>query len=359
MSDSGPFRVAIVGCGNIAQSYFSTIAKRPEELKIVGAFDLDRSRAEALTKEHGGKVYETLDAVLGDPQVEAVINLTIHQAHVEVCTKCFEAGKHVLTEKPIALDPGDAMRLVDLARRKRVRFAAAPTTSLGEAQQTAWKLIRDGRLGTVRVVYAERNWGRIEGWHPNPGPFYAVGAMYDVGVYPLMFATAIFGNAVRAGAFGKVVNPDRVTKEGKPFHIDTADWLCGVVEFASGTMMRLTSSFYVGPTKQTGLEFHGDKASIVTNDTPFDAKVELRDFGTSEWTDQPLVRPGYDGIDWSRGVIDLREAVRDNREPRCSGAQAAHVVEIIAAMHASAKSGGKSIDIRSTFEPPLPMEWAS
>src|SRR4029079_10654458 len=127
----------------------------------------------------------------------------------------------------------------------------------------------------------------------NPGPFYAVGAMFDVGVYPLMFATTMFGGAKSVSAFGKAVHPDRVTKEGKPFHIDTPDWLCGYVEFASGPVMRLTSTFYVGATQQTGFEIHGDIASIVTNDAAFDAAVELRDIAGKEWAAQPLIRPGY------------------------------------------------------------------
>ncbi len=112
------------------------------------------------------------EAILADDAVDLVINLTIHNAHVEVIAQCLNAGKHVYSEKPIALTSEEAWKLVALAEEKGRCFGCAPITMLGEAQQTAWKAIRDGLLGTVRVAYVEVNWGRIEAWHPAPVPFY-------------------------------------------------------------------------------------------------------------------------------------------------------------------------------------------
>ena len=167
-------RVAIVGCGNIADAYVEQI-QTYDHVDLVGFADLLADRAEAFAQEHGGIAYADLAALLADPAVDVVVNLTIHHAHVEVITDCLEAGKHVYTEKPFAMRYADATRLLALAEDKGLRLSSAPITYMGEAQQTAWKTLRSGRLGPVRLAYAELNHGRIETWHPNPVPFYDVG----------------------------------------------------------------------------------------------------------------------------------------------------------------------------------------
>src|SRR6185295_11959721 len=114
----------------------------------------------------GCRAYPSMEALLADERVELVVNLTIHHAHAATTRLCLEAGKHVHSEKPMALTYEDARGLVELARQKGLRLGCSPFTYMGEAQQTAWKAIREGKLGTVRVAYAEVNWGRIESWHP-------------------------------------------------------------------------------------------------------------------------------------------------------------------------------------------------
>ncbi|GCE11864.1 Gfo/Idh/MocA family protein [Tengunoibacter tsumagoiensis] len=349
--------IVIVGCGNIAGAYAKTLQPHTH-IKLLGATDIDYTRAQAYVETYGGYAYESLDAVLADENVDLIVNLTIHHAHAEVITRCLNAGKHVYSEKPLALTSEESWALVRLAEEKGLRLACAPITILGEAQQTAWKLIRDGELGTVRLAYAECNWGRIESWHPAPGPFYAVGPLFDVGVYPLTILTTIFGPARRVTGFGKVLFPDRVTKEGIPFHIETPDFLTAAIEFANGSVVRLTTNFYVGHhNKQKGIEFHGDRGSLYLNDWQnFNGTVSFTEFG-KEYQPVPLVKEGYPGTEWSRGVLDMADAINDNQPQRITGAQAAHVVDIICAINSSWQEG-HPVTITSEFAPPAPMSWA-
>jgi predicted dehydrogenase len=354
---TNPLRVAIVGCGNIAGPYARTIKPYADVVELVGATDIDLPRAQALVDQYGGRVYSSLDEMLQDPNIDLIINLTIHHAHPEVITKCLNAGKHVHSEKPLALTYEEAKALVELAEAKGLRLSCSPITFMGEAQQTAWKAIRDGKLGTVRVVYCEVNWGRIESWHPNPGPFYQVGALFDVGVYPLTLCTTFLGPARKVTAYGKVLYPDRVTKEGIPFHIDTPDWVVAAVELANGTVVRLTTNFYVGNhSKQKGLEFHGDEGSLFLGSfQDFHAPVEFSVFrGTYEPV--PYVREPFQGIEWGRCVVEIAEAMAEGRPQRATGAQAAHVVEILCAIQKSYMEG-RPVEVTSDFPPPWPMEW--
>ncbi len=351
-----PLRVGIVGCGNIAGPYARTLRPYPQ-VELLGATDIDLARAQALVDAHGGQCYPSLETMLADPRLDLVINLTIHHAHPAVITQCLEAGKHVHSEKPLALTYAEAQALVDLAANKGLRLSCAPITFMGEAQQTAWKAIRDDMLGPVRVVYAEVNWGRIESWHPDPGPFYDVGPLFDVGVYPLTLCTTFLGPARRVTAFGKVLFPDRVTKEGIAFHIDTPDWGVAAIELESGAVVRLTTNFYVGHhSKQKGLEYHGDKGSLYLGSfQDFQATVEYTDFG-GVYQPLALVREPFTGTEWGRTVVEMADAMVEDRPQRATGAQAAHVVEILCAIQQSYNEG-RPVDVTSNFVPPSPMPW--
>jgi predicted dehydrogenase len=320
--------------------------------------DLEFQRAEKLAGEYGRRAYPSAEAVLADEAVDLVVNLTIHHAHTQIITQCLEAGKHVYSEKPLSLTYEEAQGLVDLARRRGLRLGCSPFTYMGEPQQTAWKVIKEGRLGPVRLVYAEVNHGRIESWHPAPGPFYEVGALFDVGVYPLTILTAMFGPARKVLGYGRVLYPDRVTKEGIPFHISTPDFVTAVLELEGGPLVRLTTNFYVsGQTKQKGIEFHGDLGSLhLGNWQRFDTSVEFAEYG-QQYQPVPLLKEPYPGTEWGRGVLDMVQAIREDRPHRATGEQAAHVVEILEAI-ASSVASGRAVELRSSFSPPAMMEWA-
>jgi predicted dehydrogenase len=369
--DQQTLNIAIVGCGSIAGPYAKTL--RPySQLKLLGATSRTLKRAEDFVATFGGKVYPSLEAILADDAVDLVINLTIHHAHVDVITQCLNAGKDVYSEKPIALTSEEAWELVALAEEKGRRFGCAPITMLGEAQQTAWKAIREGMLGTVRVAYAEVNWGRVEVWHPSPAPFYDVGPLFDVAVYPLTILTTIFGPARSVTAFGKVLYPDRVSKDGVPFHITTPDFSIAAIEFAHGVVARLTTNFYVGfHSKQRGIEFHGDKGSLyLSNWHDFNGMVEYADFASlppagDPYKPIPFVKEPYAGktgdplsnVEWSRGILDMAEAMQENRHQRITAAQAAHVVDIVRGIQEASREG-RRVEITSKFPQPTPMEWA-
>jgi predicted dehydrogenase len=353
-----PLRVAIVGCGNIAGPYARSLAGH-DDVDLVAATDVDPARAAAFAAEHGIRAHDTLEALLADPEVDLVINLTVHHAHHAVSKQALQAGKHVYSEKPMALEAHEARELVELARSNGLRLACAPTTFLGEAQQTAGAIIRNGELGTVRAVYADVNWGRIETWHPAPIPFYDVGVLVDVGVYPLTIATAFLGPAVAIEARGWDLLPDRVTTSGEPYRIGSPDLIIAAVELAGGAVIRLTGSFYVGrPIREPGrLEFHGDVASLALSSfQDFDATVE-RGLAGEAWEPEPYVREPYRGIDWGRGVADLARALVDDRPQRVTGEHAAHVVDILSAARRSMRERTR-VAIESTFEPPALMDWA-
>lgn len=349
-------RVALVGCGNIGPRYAARIVALPG-LELVGATDPVPGRAAELVAEFGGREHDSLEALLADDAVDTVVNLTVATSHAEVTAASLEAGKHVHTEKPVALRYEEARELAALADRLGLRLSCAPATLLGESLQTAWKAIRDGAIGRVRAVYAEANWGRIESWHPSPEGLYAAGPLVDVGIYPLTAVTAMLGPVRRVVGYGTTLQPERVRLDGTPFRPGAPDFAVGVLELEPGVVVRLTATFWVGAGKQRGLELHGDEASLYlpTWDV-FDSRVETTADGET-YTSLPLVREPFHGIDWARALVDLAEAIEEGRPHRAGADHAAHVVEVLNAIEESAREGGP-VDVRSSFDPPEPMEWA-
>ncbi len=358
MAESGnALNVAIVGCGNIATRYAEQI-QCYAHVNLLGFSDILEDKARQFVKQYGGKLYPRLDDVLSDTRVDAVVNLTIHHAHAEVITRCLEGGKHVHTEKPFAMTYRDASRLVQLAEGKHLRLSSAPITYMGEAQQTAWKVIRDGGLGKIRLVYSEINHGRIETWHPNPEAFYDVGVLWDVGPYPLTLLTTFFGRISRVRAFGRVIHPDRKTEEGRSFRIEVPDCVFATIEMEEGPLVRLSANFYAKGSKQGGsMEIHGDGGRLFLGDFQgFSAPVEYARFG-EDYQSVPYLKEPYDGIEFARGIEDLADAILNDRPHRASAKRAAHVVEVIESINRSIESG-EVIEITSCFSPPSPMEWS-
>ncbi len=351
-------RIGLIGCGNIAGRYLDTL-KEVEGLEMAAVFDLDTEKAAAFAKTYSLPWIASIQELLDDDSIDLILNLTIHHAHFEVTRTALEAGKHVFSEKPLAMTPEEAHELVRIADEHGVRLGCAPVTFLGEAQQTLAKEVQSGKLGDIRVVYAEVNHGRIESWHPAPEPFYQVGPIWDVAPYPVTFITSILGPVRSARAWGKMVHPHRTTKDGDSFTLETPDFVMAMLELETGTTVRLTANFYVAAMtpSQQNVEFHGLKgSSLIESWFNFQSPVRSADFGNT-MEEVPLAFPSaFAGtVEWSRGLQDMADAIRQNRPHRCSGAHAAHVTEVLHAIHQSIEADGAVQLISSGF--PLPSPW--
>ncbi|MEW6360109.1 MAG: Gfo/Idh/MocA family oxidoreductase [Planctomycetota bacterium] len=361
MATEKPVGIGFVGCGNIAGPYAKSVLTHKDRLKIVGAADVDPARAEAFAKEHGGRAFGSYEEMLDCDEVEIVVNLTIHLAHAEVTRQALDAGKHVHSEKPLATKRKDAVGLVSLVKKRGLLLGCSPFVILGEAQQTLWKAVRDGMIGRPLEAMAEMMHGRIESWHPNPGPFYGEGAgpMLDVGCYPLNVLTSILGpvESVRGAAATRI--PERTIasgpKAGEAFRVITPDHVNGLLQFACGAGGRLGASFTVAKTVHTGVEIHGTAGALrLESPTSFNSPVQFCPIGSKEWQPVPYVADPFKGIEWSRGLLDMADAIRTGRRPRCTGEQAAHILDICLSILDAAEKG-KEVKVASTFASPEPV----
>ncbi len=150
--------IAIIGTGFVADYYMTTLRNYPQ-LKLLGAFDRSAERLKIFAAHYNVRAYESFEAILADKDVQIVLNLTTPESHYAISRAALEAGKHVYSEKPLAMDFNDAKALVEFAEANGLTLAAAPANGLSDAQKLVSHSISE--IGTPRLVYAEMEDGPV------------------------------------------------------------------------------------------------------------------------------------------------------------------------------------------------------
>ncbi|MFI7382541.1 Gfo/Idh/MocA family protein [Streptomyces sp. NPDC049813] len=356
---SGPVGVAVVGAGVVSEQYLSTLPGFPD-VRVLAVADLDVARAEAAARVHGVPFAGDVATVLAEPDVELVVNLTVPAAHVEVARAALHAGKHVYGEKPIALLPAEAEKLLAAADERGLLVGSAPDTFLGAGLQSALRAVGAGHIGTpVAASTAVRSLGP-EGWHPDPAFFYQPGAgpLLDLGPYHLTALVALFGGVERVAASVRRAREDRVAgagpAAGRSFPVAVPTHVSALLDFASGPTA--TSVFsWDSAHAHIGFEVIGTEGALAVPDpNTFRGPLRLRPNGATEWTELP-VRGRTDGR--GLGVVDMARAIRTGGRPRASGALALHVLRTMTAITDSATRGEFTRVPPQTPPAPLPADW--
>jgi diketogulonate reductase-like aldo/keto reductase/predicted dehydrogenase len=331
---------AFVGAGAVAEKYAAGLGE--SSLRLTAVCDREVDRARRLAADQDATAYADLGTMLSAEEAPLVVNLTSHAAHAPVTERCLAADRHVFSEKPLALDPDRADRLVETAAERGVALGCAPTNHRCDAQRHARSFLADGRLGAVRLAYATAHVGRVTSWHSRPDSFLAVGPLYDGAVYPLSLLVSWFGPVERVRRADAVDAWPEGNVE-RPPHVETT------LSFASGPTVSLRASFYVDHRSREfyGLELHGDDGTLYLRDTG--ALAAERDSVTVRGSDrEPTVAPHPQPRrerPYLAGPERLARAVERGSLPRTSARRAAHVVRVCAAVEAAADAGGSvSVD---------------
>ena len=346
------YKVGIIGVGNISPAYIKG-CRAFDILDLVACADIDLDKARTVAAENNIPVACSVDELLADPTIDIVINLTIPAVHAEVSLKALNAGKHIDSEKPWATSLSDGKAIIDTAAAKGLRVGCAPDTFLFGQHQTARKLIDEGAIGDPVAAVGFMLGHGPEGWHPNPDFFYAPGGgpMFDMGPYYVTCLVALLGPAVRVSGAARASFPTRTTSKGRTLPVNVPTHYTGTVEFASGALATLITSFDVWGHRLPQMEIYGSVGSIAIPDpNGYDPRtVKLFVPGQHDWE----VMPVSHREDWARGIglADMAYGIRDGRPHRASGALAYHVLEI---MHAfsTAYESGTYVTLQSTVDRP-------
>lgn len=351
-------KIGVIGVGVISAQYFAELPKLPG-VQLIAVADLDEARAAQVGAEQG---VESLgvDALLADPRIDAVLNLTIPAAHVDISTRALLAGKHVFTEKPLGLTPQEAAPLLALASAHGLRMGSAPDTVLGTGIQTARAALDSGAVGDP--VAASVQWASPghELWHPHPQFYYQPGGgpLFDMAPYYLSSLVTLFGPVRRVSGVMSGSSRERTVATGPQattvIPVDVATHVSAILEHRDGMTSTVTVSFEVWASRTPLFEVYCTAGSIAVPDpNRFSDPVEVWTAATGDWAPVP-VSAGY--VDAGRGVglADMARAIGTDRPHRASGDLAFHVLDIMTAVQDAAREH-RVVELTSIVERPEPV----
>lgn len=351
-------KIGIIGTGNIFRAYVKG-CRAFHILEIAACADIDLGKAEARAAEFDVPRACSVEELLADPEIQIAVNLTIPQAHAEVSLTAIDAGKHVHSEKPLAVTREDGQKILAAAKEKGVLVGCAPDTFLGGGQQTCRKLIDDGWIGEpVAAVGFMISHGH-ESWHPNPAIFYQTGAgpLFDVGPYYLTGLVNLLGPVRRVSASARISFPERIaTSEqhyGRKIPVEVPTHVSGTLDFVAGPVGTLITSFDIWASNLPRIEIYGSEGSLsVPDPNIFGGSVLVRRAGAHEWSESPHTHSPDVGR--GIGVAEMAYAVAYGRPHRTDGELAYHVLDLMHAFVESSESG-RHIKIASRCAQPAPL----
>lgn len=189
-------KLGILGAGGIASTMAKTVAGMKDvEAYAVAARDLERARVFA-QKYEVKKAYGSYEEMLADDEVELVYIATPHSHHYLHAKMCLEAGKNVLCEKAFTVNAEQAQKLFDLAKEKKLLITEAIWTRYMPSRKMINDIIESGVIGEVTAVTANLSY-TVSHVERIRKPELAGGALLDVGVYPINFASMVLGDKVK------------------------------------------------------------------------------------------------------------------------------------------------------------------
>jgi predicted dehydrogenase len=354
----GPVGVGLIGAGNISTSYLTNLTQFAD-LAVLFVADLDLERAKSQAERFGVPGYGTVEELLASDAIEIVVNLTIPAVHFEIGRRILAAGKHVWSEKPLALTEPDAALLLTEAAAAGLRVACAPDTVLGAGVQTALRCLTHGDIGRPLTATTMFQVPGPESWHPGPEFLFALGSgpLFDMGPYYLTTLVHAFGSAARVQAVSSKSHETRTIgsgpRAGTVFPVEVPTHYAALISFHDGQSSQSTFSFQQARPRAGFVEITGTDGTLVFPDpNRFNGDSTLWRFDSKEPTTITA-----EGSTFGRGtgVVDLARCLRAGVPEHASGAIAAHVLDTLLGIREAADIG-EPVSIHSTVTKPAPLD---
>jgi len=309
------FKVGLIGCGHISETYFRA-EKYFNNIKIIKCADINHQNALKCSKTYKTKAL-TVKELLKDKEVEIILNLTIPKAHYQVAKQALINGKHVYSEKPLAINFKDGKDLLKIAKRRKLYIGNAPDTFLGGGIQKSKELVDKKIIGKINLGNAIFAFPGVQSYHPNPEPWFAKkegGPVIDMGPYYLTALVNLLGPAKEvSGSLMKGVKKRTIgigPRKGKKFKVECPTTYLSTIVFENGAIIRLTLSFDVIAHNRNHIELYGNKGSLIVPDPNM--------FGGSVFTCKKIGDKWkeYKTIKMPLGKINIRtQSARANESP--------------------------------------------
>ena len=342
--------IGIIGCGKIAQvRHIPEYAENPDA-KLAAFFSPNRARAQEQADKYGGKVYDTAEALLADPEIDAVSICAANYAHAELSIQALNAGKHVLCETPMATTLADCEAMVECAKKNGKFLMIGHNQRLAKAHMEAKRLIDAGLIGDIITFRTSFGHGGPETWSISPGKnvwFFdkkkaAMGVMADLGVHKTDLIQYLTGQRV-VRTTARLVTLDKRGEDGELIGVD--DNAVCIYEMSGGAFGTMTASWTYYGAEDNSTVLYGTLGIMRIYDDPAHSiGVKLAD-GQEQVYDVEQIQTNDNQT--KSGVIDLWvDCLKNNRAPEISGESALCAMRAVFASIASSQTG-KAVEIEA------------
>ena len=342
--------IGIIGCGKIAQvRHIPEYAENPD-VKLAAFFSPNRARAQEQADKYGGKVYDTAEALLADPEIDAVSICAANYAHAELSIQALNAGKHVLCEKPMATTLADCEAMVECAKKNGKFLMIGHNQRLAKAHAEAKRLIDEGLIGDIITFRTSFGHGGPETWSISPGRnvwFFdkkkaAMGVMADLGVHKTDLIQYLTGQRV-VRTTARLVTLDKRGEDGELIGVD--DNAVCIYELSGGAFGTMTASWTYYGAEDNSTVLYGSKGIMRIYDDPAHSIVVKLADGQEQVYDVEQIQTNDNQT--KSGVIDLWvDCLKNNRAPEISGESALYAMRAVFASIESSQTG-KTVEIEA------------
>lgn len=353
---SKTYRIAIIGCGGIANGKHMPSLNKLKNVEMVAFCDIISEKAQEAAAKYGkdeARVYEDYREVLKDSSIDIVHVCTPNDSHAEITIAALEAGKHVMSEKPMAKTAEDARRMVEAAKRTGKKLTVGYNNRFRSDSQHLHQLCSEGELGDIYFAKAHAirrravpTWGVFLDEEKQGG-----GPLIDIGTHALDLTLWMMNNyepkVVLGTSYHKLSQRENAANAWGPWDpskFTVEDSAFGMITMKNGATIILESSWALntlevdeakctlsgtegGADMKNGLRINGEKHSRL-----FTTEVELNAGGVAF----------YDGETESAPDLEMRlwiQAIENDTDPVVTPEQACVVSEILEAIYESARTG--------------------
>ena len=371
------FKVGLIGCGHISETYFRA-EKYFNNIKIIKCADINYISAIKCAKKYKIKALSVKE-LLKDKEVEIILNLTIPKAHYQIAKLALTNDKHIYSEKPLAINFKDGKDLLKLSKKKKLYIGNAPDTFLGGGIQKSKELVDKKVIGKVHLGNAFFAFPGVQSYHPNPEPWFAKkegGPVIDMGPYYLTALVNLLGPAKKvSGSIVKGVKKRTIgigPRKNKTFKVYCPTTYLSTITFQNETVVRLTLSFDVIAHQKNHIELYGDKGSMIVPDpNMFGGSVHVckklgdkwKEYKTNKMllgkinirsqssrANESSTNANYRGV----GLAEMAYSIDNKKVNKCNGELSLHVLDIIQSTMKACKTGTAQ-SIKTTCKKPQPF----
>ena len=303
-----PIRIGILGAGQIAAKLARTITgMRGQNAALYAIASRSEQKAKAFAKEFCIPVaYTGYDALLEDPAVDLVYIATPHVFHFEQTIAALQTGKHVLCEKPLAVNASQAEKMIALAKEKGLFLMEAMWTRFLPIVSTAQEWLRTGQIGRPHMLYATFGGDMLSSERIRE-PSLAGGALLDIGIYTLTVTELLFGTGMELDWTTAFLTPQGVDARSDSLY-----------RYPDGKTAHLVSA--IDTVMEPQITVYGSQGYLKIDGISNWSRMTLFGKGTSKTVNAPKQITGYE--------YEVKAACESIRSGRTECVQMPHVASL-------------------------------